>query len=227
MAQIIIEGVPIRVQRKRIKNMYLRVLSPDGEVLLTAPMRIADASIERFARSRIDWVRKTRAKYLAAAPARYESGATVPFGGMELPLCREARRGKPRAVRLDGAILLSAPPDAPDDALKAALDGLYRAELIAAAEPLLALWARRMGVRPGALTIRDMSSRYGTCNTKTGRVTLNLRLMRTAPVYLEYIVVHELAHLIEPSHNARFYAVMDRFLPDWKTRRKQLKALPL
>ncbi len=227
MAQIIIDGIPIDVQRKRIKNMYLRVLAPAGNVLLTAPMRVSDAKVAQFARTRIDWVKRAREKCLAAAPSQFESGDTLLLSGESVPLCVVPCAGRARAVYADGRVLLYAPPGADAAARKTAVDALYRAQLLSDAPPLIESWARTMGVHPGALTIRDMSTRYGTCNTANGRITLNLRLSKAAPVYLAYVVVHELAHLIEPNHSARFYAVMDSYLPAWKTLRRELKSLPL
>lgn len=97
-----------------------------------------------------------------------------------------------------------------------------RAELKRAAPPLVEYWAVVMGVPMPQIAIRRMTTRWGTCNTVAKRITLNLELARRDPTLLEYVVVHELAHLIERGHNARFYAVMDQHLPDWKQRRKVL-----
>jgi len=97
-----------------------------------------------------------------------------------------------------------------------------RRELRRAIPPLLARWAPRMGVPIPDFTIRRMTTRWGTCNIKARRVTLNLELARREPELLEYVVVHELAHLIERGHNARFYAVMDRALPEWRLLRRAL-----
>lgn len=97
-----------------------------------------------------------------------------------------------------------------------------RRELRRAVPPLLAEWAPRVGVPEPTFTIRRMTTRWGTCNVTARRITLNLELARREPELLEYVVVHELAHLIESGHNQRFYAVMDHALPDWRLRRKAL-----
>ena len=97
-----------------------------------------------------------------------------------------------------------------------------RREMRRTAPPMLAEWAERMGVPEPTLRIRRMRTRWGTCNTATRTVTLNLELARREPELLEYVVVHELAHLIERGHNKRFYAVMDRHLPDWRLKRRAL-----
>ena len=102
-----------------------------------------------------------------------------------------------------------------------------RTALKANVPPLVAYWAQVMGVPMPEIAIRRMTTRWGTCNTATKRVTLNLELARRDPSLLEYVIVHELAHLIERGHNARFYTVMDAHLPDWKHRRRVLNGTSL
>ncbi len=97
-----------------------------------------------------------------------------------------------------------------------------RRQLKRAAPPMVAHWAEVMGLATPELTIRRMTSRWGTCNTKSRRITLNLELAQRDVTLLEYVIVHELAHLIERGHNARFYAVMDAHMPDWRLRRRVL-----
>ncbi len=92
--------------------------------------------------------------------------------------------------------------------------------------PLVEYWAQQMGVPMPSLAFRRMTTRWGTCNTQTKRVTLNLELARRDPSLLEYVIVHELAHLIERGHNERFYAVMSAHMPDWKLRRRVLNGAP-
>ena len=102
-----------------------------------------------------------------------------------------------------------------------------RRALKANVPPLVEYWAQVMGVPMPQIAIRRMTTRWGTCNTATLRITLNLELARRDPSLLEYVIVHELAHLIERGHNQRFYAVMDRHLPDWKQRRRALNGRSL
>ena len=104
---------------------------------------------------------------------------------------------------------------------------MYRAQLRAAAEPLIELWQERLDVRLTSLFVRRMKTRWGSCNPKAGTIRLNTDLAKKPADCLEYIIVHELAHLIEPTHNARFVAVMDRFMPGWVHRRELLNRLPV
>ncbi|ACV21799.1 M48 family metallopeptidase [Slackia heliotrinireducens] len=89
--------------------------------------------------------------------------------------------------------------------------------------PLIDKWAPVMGVRPGKVTYRNMVSRWGSCNVKSGHITINIQLAAQPPDCLEYVVVHELCHLLEPSHNARFHALMTQFLPTWKQSERKLR----
>lgn len=97
-----------------------------------------------------------------------------------------------------------------------------RREMRQSVPPLMAYWADRMGLEMPTLTLRRMTTRWGTCNSVKRHVTLNLELGRRDPELLEYVIVHELAHLYEPNHSKRFYAVMDEYLPEWKAKRREL-----
>lgn len=97
-----------------------------------------------------------------------------------------------------------------------------RAEMRESVPPLMAYWAERMGLAMPTLSLRRMTSRWGTCNAVKRHVTLSLELGRRDPELLEYVIVHELAHLFEPNHSQRFYAVMDKYLPEWQEKRRQL-----
>jgi predicted metal-dependent hydrolase len=106
------------------------------------------------------------------------------------------------------------------------LESWYRSEVEAAAAPLVAKWEPVMGVRVSRLGVRRMKTRWGSCSFRTGAIRLNTSLGEKPPIYLEYVLVHEMVHLLEPSHGARFKTLMDRFLPEWRVRRKELKEMP-
>jgi predicted metal-dependent hydrolase len=112
--------------------------------------------------------------------------------------------------------------DASDDKKAALMEVAYRDALINHTEPLMAQWAETMGVQPGALKTQRMTSRWGSCHISKGVIKLNSELARKPKYMLEYVLVHELVHLFERGHNARFYGLMDRFLPDWKSRKAAL-----
>jgi predicted metal-dependent hydrolase len=107
------------------------------------------------------------------------------------------------------------------------LESWYRRQLRTAAEPLATQWQDRLGVRAKAIFVQRMKIRWGSCNTKTSTLRLNTDLAKKPPGCLEYILVHELIHLLEPTHNARFVGLMDRWLPGWEQRRELLNRLPV
>lgn len=221
--QLMLEDIPIAVERRRIKNMYLRV-QPDGRVLLTAPKLMPDFAIERFASARLPWVRK-RLQAVAPQPApAFVTGETVLLWGKPYRLSVTQKGGRSRVEMRGDALCLEMPEGASQEARACALDNWYRKQLQAAVAELSPACERITGKRASQWRIRDMKTRWGTCNTQSAAVTLNLQLVHRDPVYLRYVMLHELTHLWEPSHNARFYAYMDRFCPDWKRIRKQLKA---
>jgi predicted metal-dependent hydrolase len=126
-------------------------------------------------------------------------------------------------VTLDaGRILLQAPPGTGREKRLAVLERWYRTEVANALPPLLALWQERMGVRVERIFVRRMKTRWGSCTPRTRTIRFNSELAKRPPSALEYIVVHELVHLLEPGHGPRFVALMDRFLPEWRAERRAL-----
>lgn len=178
--ELVIDGIPVEVNRKKIKNMYLYVKPPAGEVSVSAPMRMPRERIERFVREKRDWIEKRRKRY-AEQPFQPESGETKPYS--------EAERA----------------------ALK---------EQIAR---LLPKWEERTGLHCAGWQIRDMKTRWGSCSTQTKKIRFALMLARQPEECVEYVILHELAHLYEPSHNARFKAFLDGYMPGWREIRKRMR----
>lgn len=215
--------VCISITRKHIKNIYLRVTPPDGRVSVNAPINIGDAEIERFVLSRLDWIIDQRGKMVPQAPCEYETGEIFPYFGKQLNLVVLAHTGRTNVMREGRTLTLRIKPGADADARKRAIDGWYRLELIEAAGAMLPGCERIVGKQAAELRIRDMKTRWGTCNTKTATVTLNLRLAEKPAECLRYVLIHELCHLYEAGHNERFWKRMDAYYPDWKRARKLLR----
>ena len=235
-----IGGIEIAVVRKKIKNMYLRVLPPDGRVQITAPSGLRDGDVRRFAESKIDWIlRKQKDVTVRAETGQrdYVTGETFYLWGDSFLL--EVRDGETEGCVFyggkdqrdplpgngsegSGRLLLSVRPGASSERRKKILSDWYRAQLREKAESLLPECEALVGVQVKELRIRDMRTRWGTCNTVKARVWLSLRLAQKPEECLKYVLVHELVHLLEPSHNKRFYALMDRFYPNWRAVKKRL-----
>ena len=225
MDQISVGGIDIQITRKKMKNMYIRVLPPDGRVRISAPKRTSDAVLHSFAASRLEWIRKHVDKLRAQpnpAGREYVSGETHPLWG-------EPRRLEVRPVGRGGRVLpagdrliMQAPKDSTPAERAELLNVLYRKELQSAVPALLEKWQEIIGVRAAEWRPRNMRTRWGSCNPWRGRIWLNLQLAAKHPDCLEYVIAHELVHLLEIRHNDRFRGFMDKFYPDWRAVRQKL-----
>jgi predicted metal-dependent hydrolase len=224
-----IGGIPIELVRKRIRNIHLRVCPPEGVVRISAPMRMSMQVIREFAGSRIEWVRKHQQRMRErpqARPLEYVDGENHFFWGRPYRLqIRETKT--PASVELSGdSLLLRVPAGASRRRKQAVLDGWYRDTLLEALPELVEKWEPLTGVKAGRLSLRKMKSRWGSCNPRTGDIRLNTELAKKPKICLEYVLVHELAHVLEASHNHRFRALLDRFMPEWRARRQELRRSP-
>ena len=215
----------VTVTRKAVKNLYLRILPPDGRVCVTAPRSAPEDEVLRFIRARQPWIERHRAALLARTPepGGLVTGGRRPLWGRSLPL--EVREGPREGAAVErGALMLTVRPGADEERRAAVLKAFYRAELQRAVPEVLARYEQITGVRAGEWRLRDMRTRWGTCSVRDRRVWLALRLAEYPPECLEYVTAHELTHLLEPSHNARFWALMDGFFPAWRAVRRRLRA---
>jgi len=219
---LIIGAYTVHVTRKRIKNMYLRVLPQEG-ISVNAPLRTTDADITRFVASRVGWIALQQRKQAAVLPRGYSDGDAIPYFGKNLTLRLIDRTGRTYTALRGDVLELYIRPDADEIARKKAIDAWYRAELYEAAGAMLPAIERTVGKRAGELKVRDMKTRWGTCNIKTAMITLNLRLAERPAECLRYVLTHELCHLHESGHGERFWKRMDVYYPDWKRVRKLLK----
>jgi predicted metal-dependent hydrolase len=158
-------------------------------------------------------------------PERFLENESHYFCGQAYPLKIIINNNSPFAELSDQQIILNLPPNAPTAIRRAVLNEWYRGELMRLIPPLINKWENILNVSVISFHIRSMKTRWGSCTPKTGRVRFNLELAKRSPECLEYIVVHELVHLLEASHNSRFKALMDQFYPDWRLCRKELHSL--
>ena len=225
---MVIAGIEIELIRKRVKNVNLRIHTPDGRVTVSAPRRTSEAFIAEFVAAKAPWIRKQQAR-IAAMPPRpelaYTHGEEHAFLGHPYPLEIYAAVGRPGAeFQSDGpaespeesrlVVHARAPRDAAE--IKRHIDRAYRRELQQRLDMLVPKWEQRLGVKTTKIRIRAMKRKWGACRTRTGDVVFNLELAKHIPRAIEYLVLHELAHLIEASHNARFQAILTEHMPDWR-----------
>ena len=220
-----IDGLCVIIVRKSIKNMHLRVLSPNGEIQITAPNRLPLSQIDRFVREKRGWI-EARQQQLAERPAAtnpaFADGQTVYlWGGSYTLRLEEASRGR-SALQRGQEIVLSVHPEDDTSQRESLLNDFYREALSERIAARLPLWEARTGLHPSAWQIKNMKTRWGTCNTATRKIWLNLQLAKQPPVCLDYVIAHELTHLRYPGHGQDFQAFLTRAMPNWPEVRKAL-----
>ncbi|MDA9230860.1 M48 family metallopeptidase [Alphaproteobacteria bacterium] len=225
LAQIEFNGQAVHITFKPIKNLNLKVSHPDGQVHVSAPLGMRVQTIEGFLAQKKHWIEKhqTRLKSLPPKPANtYQSGEMHAVWGHEYRLEIGETSGRQHVECTPGLLTLYARRGATQDHKKQILEAWYRQTLREAAGPMMAQWAQHMEVSPKGLFVQRMTTRWGSCNTRRHTIRLNTDLVHKPQELLEYVVVHELVHLFERYHNARFYQLMSQFLPDWKQKRRRL-----
>lgn len=227
-----IEDVTVSVVRKRVKNVNLRVYPPSGDVVVSVPLRMPEGTVRAVVAGRLPWIRQQRSRYRAAPPVpflEYVDGEEHWLDGQRHVLRLVHGRGATGIVTGDGRreIALHVEPFASYAARQRTYERWLRLHTRALATELVERWAPVMGVGVPELGIKRMRTRWGTCNHRDRRVWLNLELVRRPRACLEYVVVHELAHLIVPNHSRSFWAVVDRHLPGWREARAELGRWPL
>lgn len=223
-------GIQVEIVRKAIKHLRLGVYPPSGRVCVSAPLYVNDAEVRSMVVSKLGWIRRHQAR-LAGQPqplaCEMVTGEEHYYQGQRYPLQVIEAQAPPKVVLNGNATLeLYARPGADAVRRAAILDGWYRSQLQALLPDFIARWQPVIGVNVAAWSVRKMKTRWGSCNTRARRIWLNLALARKPLQCLEYVVVHEMVHLLEPNHNARFKALMDRFLPHWRKHRAELNRAP-
>ncbi len=224
-------GITVDVVRKDIKNAHLAVYPPMGRVRLAAPLRMSDQSIRLLAISKLAWIRKHQKRIgeqPREAPREYVTGESHYFQGRRYLLRVQEVRGK-HQLTLKGKreLLLTVHPGASTQSRERVMRAWYREQVKALAAPLFAKWAPIIGVHPSDWGVKVMRTKWGSYVRRSRRIWLNLELAKKPARCLEYLVVHELIHLIEHTHNERFTALMDQHMPKWRLIRKELNALPV
>ena len=228
--QVDLGEMRVEVARKAIRNLHLSVHPPRGKVRIAAPLHMNLDTIRVFVISRLGWIRTQQRKMLTQereTPRRYLERESHYLWGRRLLLRREEVDSAPAVTAKRSTLLLQVRPSTAPARCQDILDGWYREQIRQAVPALLAKWEPLMGVRVGRVFVQRMKTRWGSCNPASGAIRLNTDLARKPPECLEYIVVHEMAHLLEPTHNERFASLMSMFLPHWQHLRKALNQLPV
>lgn len=225
-ARIEIRGISVEIVRKDIKHLHLGVYPPDGRVRVAAPLHLDDDAVRLAVISRLGWIRRKRGEFEGQdrqSRREFVTGESHYFEGRRYRLDVVESRG-PTGIRLRGNswIELRVRPDTSPDAREAVLYRWYRARLRERIPGIIAKWEPKVGVTVAEWRIRRMKTRWGTCNPEAGRIWLNSELAKKPLPCLEYVVVHEMIHLIERGHNDRFRGILDRVMPAWRGRLDEL-----
>src|SRR5690554_419625 len=231
MHQLTINNITIDVVRKNIKNMHLAVYPPSGRVRIAVPEHVNDQAVRLFAISKLSWIKRNQRKYInqeRLAPLVYKERESHYFLGQRLLLRIKETTGKAKAV-MPGKTYLDVyiKKGTDEEGIQKLIDAWYRIELKKILPELIDYWQQKIGVSCTFWGIKKMKTKWGSCNTEQKRIWLNLELAKKPTHCIEYIVVHELVHLLERHHNDQFRALMDQYLPGWKKLRDELNRLPV
>lgn len=228
--QIEVSGIPIEIIKKNIKNIHLSVLPPDGKVRVSAPTTVSDESLEMFVRTKIGWIRKQQEKFEnqpRQSERQYVSGETLYLWGKQYFLQVEYSY-KGNSLILDGdKAILTVRKESTVKQRENFVNEWYRERLKSEIEKLLPKWETITGLKCSSWQTKYMTTRWGTCNTQTRKIWLNLQLAKKPVECLEYVILHELAHTKVKNHGADFIAIMDKYMPYWRETKKKLNDFTL
>jgi len=220
-----VKDIDVLVIKKRIKNYHLNVLPTDGRVRVSVPYDVPDEIVKAFVIRNYDWIRKHRNAFRAQerqSPRMYVSGESHYLRGKRYIL-RVETATKPRVeIKGNKEIYFYVPKHYTKEKRERYYEKWLRKELQKDLETLVPKWEKIMNLKANEFRIRKMKTRWGSCNPVTRRIWINLELIKKPQKFLEYVIVHELAHFIERRHNKRFKAILDSYMPGWERYRKGL-----
>ncbi len=228
--QLELGGMSVDVVTKDIKNLHLSVYPPTGRVRIAAPQHVKLEAIRMFAISKLGWIKRQQRHVVSQdrePPREYLEQESHYVWGKRYLMRVAVADGVPSVRLSHRQLMLSVRPEASEARRGEILDAWYRSQIKMAMPALLTRWEPLIGVKVERFFVQRMKTKWGSCTPSTRSIRLNTDLAKKPPGCLEYIVVHELAHLLEPTHNARFTGLMDCFLPNWRQLRDDLNHLPL
>lgn len=222
-------NIRIEVEQKDIKNIHLSVYPPNGVVRISAPNKVDLDTIRVFALNKLKWIRKQQAIFksqVRETPREYLTKESHYFLGKRYLLKVIEHNHPPKVILKHSDIELFIRPSTPEIKKEKIIEEWYRNELKAILPKLIAKWEKIVGVQSNEFGIKRMRTKWGTCNTEAKRIWLNLELAKKPVECIEFIIVHELVHLLERSHNDKFVSYMNEFMPKWRMHREELNRIP-
>lgn len=228
--QIELGDITVDVVFKDIKNIHLSVHPPAGRVSISAPLRMDIDTIRIFAISRLGWIKKQQKKFKEQereTPREYLDLESHYVWGKRYLLKVIEVNEAPSVELKHSKMILRVRPGTDDKKKQAIIDAWYREQLKKNVPQLIARWEPLLGVKVERFFVQRMKTKWGSCNHKAHSIRLNTELSKKPKEYLEYVIVHEMAHLLEPTHNSRFIRLMDQFMSKWQFYRDKLNQLPV
>ncbi|MBL7906805.1 MAG: M48 family metallopeptidase [Bacteroidales bacterium] len=224
-------NLSIDVVRKDIRNMHLAVYPPTGRVRIATPLNVNDEAVRLFAISKIAWIRKHQRHFKAQdrqSPREFKQRESHYFQGKRYLLRIKEHEAPSRVeIRTKTYIDLFIRPNSTLEQKQIAINEWYRSELKRIIPGIIEKWEKKIGVKVAQWQVKQMKTKWATCNIEEKRIWINLELAKKPINCLEYIIVHEMVHLIERHHNERFMALMNKFIPQWKFIKEELNRLPV
>jgi hypothetical protein len=230
MSPINLGDIAVDVVLKDIKNVHLSVYPPTGRVRISAPKRMSIETIRLFAISKLGWIKQQQMKLREQereTPRDYVDRESHYVWGKRYLLAVSESDQPPSIELKHSRMRLRVRPRTGEDKREALVEAWYRERLKEAVPPLLARWQPLLGLSVERVFVQRMKTKWGSCNHKARTIRLNTELAKKPPACLEYILVHEMVHLLERHHNDRFREYMDRFMPQWCLHREELNRAPL
>ncbi|MDX9800877.1 MAG: SprT family zinc-dependent metalloprotease [Spirochaetia bacterium] len=230
MQQITVSGITFELIRKDIKTIRLTVYAPDGRVRVSAPVRVGEDTVKQFVKSKLPWIRRRLIKFEGSerlTQREYKNRESHFFQGERYLLDVIETQGRPK-VEVRGAYLdLYIKPGSGREKRHDVMNAFYRREMKKQLPDIIDKWEKEMKISAGEVRIRQMKTRWGSCNIKKKRIWLNLELAKKPLPCLEYVVVHEMTHYFERLHNSSFKTILSSYLPDWRELKDQLNRFPV
>ena len=228
--QLQLGDLTVDVVLKDIKNVHLSVYPPTGRVRISAPKRMSMENIRAFAISKLGWIKQQRGKLSQQereTHREYIDGESHYVWGKRYLLKVAEAEEAPSVELTHKHLLIKVRPGATEKKKREIVESWYREEIRKAAPTLITKWEPVLGVTVQNLFVQKMKTKWGGCNSKTRNVRLNTDLAKKPLDCLKYVLFHEMVHILEPTHNARFVGLMDRFMPNWQFYRDELNTLPV
>lgn len=230
-SQELIGGISVEIKKKsNLKNLYIKINPPEGNVVVSTPIDYPYEEIRLFVLKKIPEITKVRDKMISQArqtKREYVSGETYYLWGRSYKLQVVYEGNKYQISKKSNNIILIAPKESTKESKERALNNWYRNELARVLDGTIKKCENKTNLQANEYRIKNMKTNWGTCNIDEKRIWVNLQLVKKPPECLEYVLIHELVHLLEKNHSNKFNSIMENFYPTWKETKKLLNDLPL